>query len=130
MNNTKRKSALFRERIFVLVEVTGLEPAASASRTQRSTKLSHTSLLNFICHKLTFCYLFALLRSFLLRCPKNYLPWSVKIFRPRRLFVLAYSATGSARTQSYQTEPHLVIKPSIDSFIIIYFFYLNVNIFL
>ena len=28
-----------------LVEVTGLEPAASASRTQRSTKLSHTSIL-------------------------------------------------------------------------------------
>ena len=27
-----------------LVEVTGLEPAASASRTQRSTKLSHTSI--------------------------------------------------------------------------------------
>ena len=26
-----------------MVEVTGLEPAASASRTQRSTKLSHTS---------------------------------------------------------------------------------------
>jgi hypothetical protein len=26
-----------------LVEVTGLEPTASASRTQRSTKLSHTS---------------------------------------------------------------------------------------
>ncbi len=29
----------------VMVEVTGLEPAASASRTQRSTKLSHTSIL-------------------------------------------------------------------------------------
>ncbi len=26
-----------------MVEVTGLEPTASASRTQRSTKLSHTS---------------------------------------------------------------------------------------
>ena len=26
-----------------LVEVTGLEPTASASRTRRSTKLSHTS---------------------------------------------------------------------------------------
>ena len=31
-----------------LVEVTGLEPAASASRTQRSTKLSHTSELQKI----------------------------------------------------------------------------------
>ena len=29
-----------------MVEVTGLEPAASASRTQRSTKLSHTSKRN------------------------------------------------------------------------------------
>ena len=28
----------------IVIEVTGLEPAASASRTQRSTKLSHTSV--------------------------------------------------------------------------------------
>ena len=44
MNNTKQKSYHSRDRIFALVEVTGLEPAASASRTQRSTKLSHTSI--------------------------------------------------------------------------------------
>ena len=31
----------------IVVEVTGLEPAASASRTQRSTKLSHTSFFVF-----------------------------------------------------------------------------------
>ena len=31
----------------IVVEVTGLEPAASASRTQRSTKLSHTSFFCF-----------------------------------------------------------------------------------
>ena len=40
------------EDLDFLVEVTGLEPAASASRTQRSTKLSHTSIflsiLNFV----------------------------------------------------------------------------------
>ena len=30
-----------------LIGVTGFEPATSASRTQRSTKLSHTPLLNF-----------------------------------------------------------------------------------
>ena len=35
-----------------LVEVTGLEPAASASRTQRSTKLSHTSLFNSLCQSI------------------------------------------------------------------------------
>ena len=29
-----------------MVEVAGLEPTASASRTQRSTKLSHTSFLS------------------------------------------------------------------------------------
>ena len=33
--------------VIIVVEVTGLEPAASASRTQRSTKLSHTSLFCF-----------------------------------------------------------------------------------
>ena len=38
-----------------MVEMTGFEPAASASRTQRSTKLSHISILNcFI--KNEFCY--------------------------------------------------------------------------
>ena len=31
-----------------LVEVTGFEPAASWSRTKRTTKLCHTSLFNFI----------------------------------------------------------------------------------
>ena len=34
-----------------LVEVTGLEPAASASRTQRSTKLSHTSKYLVLPHR-------------------------------------------------------------------------------
>ena len=34
--------------VIIVVEVTGLEPAASASRTQRSTKLSHTSLICFL----------------------------------------------------------------------------------
>ena len=29
-----------------MVEMTGFEPATSASRTQRSTKLSHISLIN------------------------------------------------------------------------------------
>ena len=31
-------------QVFFVVEMTGLEPAASASRTQRSTKLSHISI--------------------------------------------------------------------------------------
>ena len=41
--------------VCVLVEVTGLEPTASASRTQRSTKLSHTSKYhcNIISHPRT-----------------------------------------------------------------------------
>ena len=30
--------------LFPMVEVTGFEPAASSSRTKRSTKLSHTSI--------------------------------------------------------------------------------------
>ena len=39
----------------LVVEVTGLEPAASASRTQRSTKLSHTSSTQIIIpHKAIF----------------------------------------------------------------------------
>ena len=31
------------------VEATGFEPTASASRTQRSTKLSHASIISFQC---------------------------------------------------------------------------------
>ena len=31
-------------QVVFVVEMTGLEPAASASRTQRSTKLSHISI--------------------------------------------------------------------------------------
>ena len=46
---TPKWDFVFQKNYYVLhnkkvVEVTGLEPAASASRTQRSTKLSHTSI--------------------------------------------------------------------------------------
>ena len=37
-------------KIEKVVEVTGLEPTASASRTQRSTKLSHTSFAKLLYH--------------------------------------------------------------------------------
>ena len=37
-----------------MVEVAGLEPTASASRTQRSTKLSHTSIFSLQLFAATF----------------------------------------------------------------------------
>ncbi len=43
----KRKHQIFKKPdvfVFLSVEATGFEPATSASRTQRSTKLSHASL--------------------------------------------------------------------------------------
>ena len=40
----KQKSTRCKSDAFVSVEATGFEPAASASRTQRSTKLSHASI--------------------------------------------------------------------------------------
>ena len=45
LQTQKKSTALQQSTSFdvLLVEVTGFEPAASASRTQRSTKLSHTS---------------------------------------------------------------------------------------
>ena len=54
-----------------MVEMTGFEPAASASRTQRSTKLSHISILIkfYGCFKCAF-YLFALLLRLTLAVPK------------------------------------------------------------
>ena len=42
LKSTKRPSA-YADGLFQMVEVTGFEPAASSSRTKRSTKLSHTS---------------------------------------------------------------------------------------
>ncbi len=44
MKKDERLLAIVRLRV---VEVAGLEPTASASRTQRSTKLSHTSIFCF-----------------------------------------------------------------------------------
>ena len=48
MNYQKRKTSTRKKRVEVIdmVEATGFEPAASASRTQRSTKLSHASMPN------------------------------------------------------------------------------------
>ena len=41
----KKKALTVNKHFLKLVEMTGFEPAASASRTQRSTKLSHISIL-------------------------------------------------------------------------------------
>ena len=61
--NKKSKPDL-KVKFGFLVEVTGLEPAASASRTQRSTKLSHTSITNiYFFKKYVLNSQFALLRS-------------------------------------------------------------------
>ena len=42
----KKKRTPYSIRYF-LFDATGFEPATSASRTQRSTKLSHASLISF-----------------------------------------------------------------------------------
>ena len=43
-NSNKNKAPVIKQVLFKkMVEATGFEPAASASRTQRSTKLSHAS---------------------------------------------------------------------------------------
>ena len=46
---TGKKEPLNQGILKLLVEATGFEPATSASRTQRSTKLSHASLFCFSC---------------------------------------------------------------------------------
>ena len=45
--STQKKEPLNQGILKLLVEATGFEPATSASRTQRSTKLSHASLFCF-----------------------------------------------------------------------------------
>ena len=47
--STQKKGPLNQGILKLLVEATGFEPATSASRTQRSTKLSHASLFCFSC---------------------------------------------------------------------------------
>ena len=47
--STQKKEPLNQGILKLLVEETGFEPATSASRTQRSTKLSHASLFCFSC---------------------------------------------------------------------------------
>ncbi len=138
-----------------MVEATGFEPAASASRTQRSTKLSHASISiyfspqnhdcirngGFLCGRSGIYRYFsntvppikcqfvrgscgsavfrAIIRYMLPNAAYSYgarnffTTWSVEKFRPRRLFGLPLSATGSDRPQSYQTEPHLEISSRI-----------------
>ena len=49
-----------------MVEATGFEPAASASRTQRSTKLSHASTKNDIYYTIEKNNVKSLFRPFLL----------------------------------------------------------------
>ena len=44
--STQKKEPLNQGILKLLVEATGFEPATSASRTQRSTKLSHASSIN------------------------------------------------------------------------------------
>ena len=50
-NPQKRKTAASEETTVShsMVGMTGFEPAASASRTQRSTKLSHATIINMNC---------------------------------------------------------------------------------
>ncbi len=90
-----------------MVEMTGFEPAASASRTQRSTKLSHISL---------FIFLSTLTKDNRLRRAATQLPFAVPEIYFRLLpinfdrgtrFCLAVSRTASARQRAHQTEPHL-----------------------
>ena len=52
--STQKKEPLNQGILKLLVEATGFEPATSASRTQRSTKLSHASL--FSCYQRKILY--------------------------------------------------------------------------
>ena len=105
----KEKAAFLR--LSSLVEVTGLEPAASASRTQRSTKLSHTSLFNFYTNQLLLLvFRFYKSATLTLAVPEKTTEFHFSLFfRPRRLFAFPSSAFSNGQAQSYQTEPHLVI---------------------
>ena len=110
-----------------MVEVTGLEPAASASRTQRSTKLSHASISIILFsknyEKFRICgYLCGRSRFIaLIRNTARAIKWHT--LRD------CLGSVGSGRTVRYgipnaalyQTEPHLDNIYLIDSLLIIYF---------
>ena len=99
-----------------MVEATGFEPAASASRTQRSTKLSHASIsIKFspqnyskfrICGII--CGRSGIYRYFLYTVPP--MKWLfVRDCRSSADFTLTVRY-GIPNAALYQTEPHLVIK--------------------
>ena len=89
-----------------MVEVTRFELAASSSRTKRSTKLSHTSILNYKTIKLK---LLANKSRFYSRsscCNKVDFFLTEKFSCCGHSLLLPSSATGSGRKRP-QTEPHL-----------------------
>ena len=93
----------------ILVEATGFEPAASASRTQRSTKLSHASTSIYLLHCESFFFQYPCAATPLTLAVPDDSTLPYLACRPLRLFTLAVSSTGCARVQSYQTEPRLDI---------------------
>ena len=95
--NEKEKSASSGHAFLFLVGVTGFEPAASWSRTKRSTELSHTPLSYSI-------QLFSAppKESTALRLRSTRSPIS------SRPHLAASSATGSAASLAYLAEPHPV----------------------
>ena len=99
-----------------MVEATGFEPAASASRTQRSTKLSHASIsIKFspqnyskfrICGII--CGRSGIYRYFLYTVPP--MKWLfVRDCRSSADFTLTVRY-GIPNAALYQTEPHLVFR--------------------
>ena len=135
-----------------MVEVTGLEPAASASRTQRSTKLSHTSINNKSKYLIVVFYnIYRAATPLTLAVTKFFTPWSGKKFDrcdfSHSLFLpqetLVFKATKLSHTSINNKSKYLIVVfitsialllrlyvitvRKIDSFIIIYSLPLNVN---
>ena len=104
---TPMKSEFFAGHLFCypfMVEVTGLEPAASASRTQRSTKLSHTSYYKI--HSIIIIYLFCLNVNIFL---ENIFIYSILCETAHKAFQKALSALPLKKYQARQQVRQRVI---------------------
>ena len=108
-----------------MVEVTGLEPAASASRTQRSTKLSHTS--KYMPHhqyniKIIYYYILNVKRNFRLPCFVFARQSCGLFYSSRILFSLSVATKASmsfravAESISYSESVLFTISSTVVSF--------------
>ena len=110
-NKSSRKCLIFN---CFLVGVRWFEHPTFWSRTRRSTKLSHTPILNFSFKLHAWkCTKWESLFKYPLRCPKLFARFSLRTILTADAFRTPFIHHRWRSCSSYQTEPHPDIKLSL-----------------